>query len=206
MKKMMGWLAALLMISASTAQAGTLADQANRLAEKLAAVEQDLRRVDAEDIEYSLRNLQRLLDRYEDAQALRLTCVSNGESMAAFERFRLVDLRTGQRLGGETTAQTCQALLKSQENGLVCISNGETMAAFERFGIYDSKLSKRLGGFTSLENCQALVKKSTRELVCVSNGETMAAFERFRPTSRLTGQAIGGETQLSTCVNSLPRR
>ncbi|HRO67150.1 MAG TPA: hypothetical protein PL182_06275 [Pseudobdellovibrionaceae bacterium] len=177
--------------------------QSQRIADQLAAVEDQLDARDLEEVRDALDRIDWVLSRYEDRGSRgSLVCVSNGSS-GVFEKFRLTDLSTGKSIGGETSLETCRSALASQKFGLLCLSNGSS-GVFEKFRIYDLARQASLGGETLFETCLKSVRQGTRAAICLSNGSS-GVFEKFSLYNRLTNKRIGGETTFETCQSALPR-
>jgi hypothetical protein len=188
----------------SLAQAGSLADRAQDIADRLNSAERSLMGRDADDIRYALEQVDYLLQRYDrgDERSGQFTCLSNG-SPGSYEKFVITDLGKNKRYGGETSKSTCQDLMRTQEKGLICLSNGSP-GSYEKFSVFNFATAKNLGGETSLETCKTLIKNSKRSFMCVSNGSP-GSYEKFGLLNRDTNARMGGETSLETCLETIPR-
>jgi hypothetical protein len=191
----------LVIATALNAHAGPLANRAEKLADRLKAVEGEMTRRDSEDARYAIDQLEYILQNYRESNgSAKLICLSNGES-SVWEKFVITDIMSNQKLGGYTTKETCESLLRNQRKGLICISNGES-SVWEKFVPLQIADGKKLGGYTTLETCQTLVQKSTPFMACVSNGES-SVWEKFMLLNRKTNAYLGGATTLENCLSSV---
>ena len=192
----------LVIATALNANAGPLANRAERLADHLKSVEGEMTRRDADEARYAIDQLEYILQNYRESNGGggRLVCLSNGES-GVWEKFVMTDLMNNKQIGSYTSKQTCERLIQGQRRGLICISNGET-GVWEKFGPLQMADKKILGGYTSLSTCEKIIQSSTQFLSCVSNGET-GVWEKFTLLNRKTNKYMGGATSLESCLQTI---
>lgn len=203
MNKIANSLVGLVVAFTSFAHAGPLADQAQQIADRLRAIENELSRRDASDIFRSLDNAQYILEGYRGGgSSENLACIGDGQP-PAFQKFYLTDLDTNSRLGNGTSLSTCQAILQNQKNGFMCLSDGQP-PAFEKFTLYQRDVKRSLGRGTGFNTCKALIDQSTSSFICLSDGQP-AAFEKFTLFNTRTNKVIGAGVGYNTCIASIPR-
>lgn len=139
----------VLFIASHAWAEGKRSERLQAQAQKLAAIESQLRSDDLQSLDHHLAGIDRVLRNYQSVAAL--TCLSNGES-ESYERFKITDPATGIAIEKLTSLQTCRQLLTVQNEGLICVSNGER-GSYEKFHLYNRDADKPLGGDTQLEAC-----------------------------------------------------
>jgi hypothetical protein len=204
MKKLSLVVLSLTFSMISLAQAGQLAERAQNIADRVASAERNLGGRDADDIRYALDQINYLLQRYDRFQNSdsQVSCISNGQQ-SVWEKFSITDLRTNKKMGGETSKETCQDLIRTQTKGLICLSNGQ-QSVWEKFTVTAVDSQAKLGGETALETCKTLIKAAKRSFICVSNGQ-QNVWEKFVLVNRENNARIGGETSLENCLATIPR-
>lgn len=202
MNKFAKSLVGLVVVFTSFAQAGPLADQAQRVADRLRSIENELSRRDASDLFRSLDNAEYILEGYRGSGSETLSCIGDGQP-PAFQKFYITDLNTNSKLGNGTSLSTCQEILKNQQNGFMCLSDGQP-PAFEKFTLYQRDEKRSLGRGTNFNTCKSLVQQSTSSFICLSDGQP-AAFEKFTLFNTRTNKVIGAGVSYNNCVASIPR-
>lgn len=180
----------------------SLADRAQKIANQLQAVQSKISYREEDSILRSLEVIEYILSHYRSYAGDQLSCVSNGSS-GVFEKFYITDLDTGNKIGGETSLNSCREVIESKSHGMICLSNGSS-GVFEKFTPFDVKSKKLVGSETNLKSCLELVSNASDAFICASNGNS-GVFEKFYLLNRETGRTIGGETSRENCLASVPR-
>lgn len=175
-----------------------LAEKAERIANRIRAVESELSRRDQKIISIALADIQEALSYYGGGNGgtKTLICLSNGEY---FEKFQLYNAVGDKRIGPFVEKEDCQSSINRTSNrGVTCVSNGEYFKKFQLTNVYSGVT---MGKHAEEDSCvKSLESISPAGFTCVSDGEY---FEKFKLTNIRTGNTLGNWVSESSCFEAL---
>lgn len=195
------------MSSLSVMAQNSLSSEMQILSDKVGEIEDSMSARDRASIRELLRRIGNITEQYSngpihgpqhDPHGRHAVCVSNGET-GTWEKFRPVSLSNNQALGGFTSKQTCETLVRTSRRDVICSSNGET-GTWEKFRPMSIFSGAGIGGYTSLNTCTGNLGQNKSRLLCISNGE-QGTWEKFAIYDLRADKTLGGYTQLNTCRN-----